>query len=249
MLCADDPNGRIDMTIKTSLPLRSVDSMDELQSAFSLKAAAGLLLAMTGGAVLAAVVLPALLPGLAASLMSAEPKAYWYLSRTSAFVAFALMWASMIFGLLMTSRTAKVWPGGPAAFDLHQFTSLLGLAVALFHAVVLIGDKYIGYSLSNILLPFNSTSYKPLWVGIGQIAFYIAILVSFTFYFRKQISQRGWRLVHFASFELFVMALAHGVLSGTDTGTTWAGAMYWIAASSVLFLTMFRIFAKPSRQK
>ena len=122
---------------------------------------------MAGGAVLAAVALPALLPGtLAASLTSAEPKAYWYLSRASAFVAFILVWASMIFGLLMTSRTARVWPGGPAAFDLHQFTSLLGLGVALFHVLVLLGDKYIGYTLPQLLLPFNSTEYKPLWVGI-----------------------------------------------------------------------------------
>ncbi len=228
----------------SSRPLRSVDSMDDLQSAFSLKSTVGLLLAMAGGAVLAAVVLPALLPSIAASLVSAEPKAYWYLSRASAFVAFILIWASMIFGLLMTSRTARVWPGGPAAFDLHQFTSLLGLAVALFHALILLGDQYIGYTLSQILLPFNSTSYEPLWVGLGQVAFYIALLVSFTFYARKLISQRGWRLVHFASFALFVMALAHGVLSGTDTGTAWAGAIYWVAAGSVLFLTLFRVFVK-----
>jgi predicted ferric reductase len=229
---------------QTSRPLKSVDSLDDLQSAFTLKGAAGMLLAMAGGAVLAAVVLPALLPGLAASLLGAEPKAYWYLSRASAFVAFILMWASMIFGLLMTSRAAKVWPGGPAAFDLHQFTSLLGLGAALFHAVVLLGDQYMGYTLAQILLPFNSTDFKPLWVGIGQVAFYVALLVSFTFYIRRQITQRGWRLVHFASFALFVMALAHGALSGTDTGTAWAGALYWVAGGSVLFLTLFRVFVK-----
>lgn len=228
----------------SSRPLRSVESMDELQSSFTLKGAIGLMLAVVAGALLAAVVLPALLPSLAASLTSAEPKAYWYLSRASAFVAFILVWASMIFGLLMTSRTAKVWPGGPAAFDLHQYTSLLGLAVALFHALVLLGDQYIGYTLPQLLLPFNSTGYKPLWVGLGQIALYIALLVSFTFYIRKLITQRGWRLIHFASFAAFVAVLAHGLLSGTDTGTAWAGAIYWLAGGSVLFLTLFRVLVK-----
>jgi predicted ferric reductase len=227
-----------------SRPLRSVESLDDLHSAFSLRGAVALLLSMAAGAVLAAVVLPALLPSLAASLVSAQPKTFWYLSRTSAFVAFILVWASMIFGLLMTSRTAKVWPGGPAAFDLHQFTSLLGLAIALFHVLVLLGDKYMGYTLAQLLLPFNSTNYKPLWVGIGQIAFYIAILVSFTFYIRKQITQRGWRLIHFASFASFAAVLAHGLLSGTDTGTAWASAIYWVAGGSVLFLTLFRVLVK-----
>jgi predicted ferric reductase len=227
-----------------SRPLRSVESLDDLQTAFSLRGAVALLLAMAAGAVGAAVVLPALLPGLTASIVSAEPKAFWYLSRTSAFVAFILVWASMLFGLLMTSRTAKVWPGGPAAFDLHQFTSLLGLAIALFHVLVLLGDKYMGYTLAQLLLPFNSTNYKPLWVGIGQIAFYIAILVSFTFYIRKQITQRGWRLIHFASFASFAAVLAHGTLSGTDTGTAWASAIYWLAGGSVFFLTLFRVLVR-----
>lgn len=237
------------MITTPSRSLRSVESLDDLQSSFSITSAIGLLLTMAGGAVLAAMALPALMPGLTASLVSAEPKAYWYLSRASAFVAFFLVWASMIFGLLMTSRTAKIWPGGPAAFDLHQFTSLIGLAVALFHVLVLLGDQYMGYSLAQLLLPFNSTGFKPLWVGIGQLAFYIAIVVSFTFYIRKQITQRGWRLIHFASFASFMAVLAHGVLSGTDTGTVWASAIYWVAGGSVLFLTLFRILAKPTKQK
>jgi predicted ferric reductase len=235
-----------DTMTNTSRPLRSVESLDDLESVFSLKGAIALLLAMAAGAVGAAVVLPALLPGLAASLLGSEPKAFWYLSRASAFVAFGLVWASMVFGLLMTSRAAKVWPGGPAAFDLHQFTSLLGLSVALFHVLVLLGDRYTAYTLAQLLLPFNSTSYKPLWVGIGQVAFYVALLVSFTFYIRKQITQRGWRLIHFASFAAFVAVLAHGVLSGTDTGTAWAGAVYWVAGGSVLFLSLFRVLARSS---
>jgi predicted ferric reductase len=224
-----------------SQPLKSVESIDDLQSTFSFKSALALLLAMAGGAVLASVVLPAMLPGLAASLLGNEPKAFWYLSRASAFVAFALVWASMIFGLLMTSRVSRAWPGGPAAFDLHQYTSLLGVAFVLFHALVLLGDRYIGYTPAQLLLPFNSAGFRPLWVGLGQVAFYVAVIVSFTFYVRKFITQRGWRLIHFASFALFVMALAHGILSGTDAGTTWASAMYWLASGSVLFLLLFRI--------
>ncbi|HEU5317568.1 MAG TPA: hypothetical protein VFX49_15755, partial [Chloroflexota bacterium] len=44
-----------------------------------------------GGAVLAAGVLPYLFPALAASILGPDAKAYWYVSRSSAFVAFALL--------------------------------------------------------------------------------------------------------------------------------------------------------------
>jgi hypothetical protein len=57
------------------------------------------------------------------------------------------MAASVAFGLIMTNRMARVWPGGPTAFDLHQFTSLLGLAFAVFRGLILLGDQYIKYTV------------------------------------------------------------------------------------------------------
>jgi hypothetical protein len=72
-----------------------------------------LLVAVLFGTGLAIIVLPAWLPALSASVTSPEPKAFWYLSRSSAFVSYTLLWMSMVFGLLMTSKLAPIWPGGP----------------------------------------------------------------------------------------------------------------------------------------
>src|SRR5687768_7961167 len=47
-----------------------------------------LLLAAVVGAFAAVVVVPRWLPGLSSSLLGPEPKAYWYLARSSALVAF-----------------------------------------------------------------------------------------------------------------------------------------------------------------
>ena len=35
-----------------------------------------------------------------------EPKAYWYLSRSSAIVAYILLWISMVLGLAITNKLA-----------------------------------------------------------------------------------------------------------------------------------------------
>lgn len=166
---------------------------------------------------------------------------YWYLSRASAFAAFGLMWLSMVYGLLITSRTARVWPGGPTAFDLHQFTSLLGLVFISFHALILLGDSYIGYTLAQLLVPFASTNYEQAWVGLGQIGFYILALVSVTFYLRNRMKPGAWWVIHFLSFGGFVLALVHGIFSGSDSGTTWATAMYWGAGLSTLALSVYRV--------
>jgi predicted ferric reductase len=143
--------------------------------------------------------------------------------------------------LLITSRTAKLWPGGPLAFDLHQHTSLLALAFSLFHGLVLLGDQYIGYTLVEVLVPFASTGYKPLAVGAGQVALYVLVLVALSFYVKQQLGRQVWRLIHAASFALFGLALLHGIASGSDSGTWWAQALYWLSGGSVLFLTVYRV--------
>jgi predicted ferric reductase len=165
----------------------------------------------------------------------------WYLSRASAFVAYVLLWWSMVLGLLITNHLARIWPSGPVAGDLHEHASLLGLGFGVLHALVLLGDQYIGYSLPQILFPFTSASYRPLWVGLGQISLYLLALVTLSFYVRRWIGARTWRLLHFLSFAVFVLALAHGLFSGTDSSAPWVVWMYLGSGLSVLGLTVYRV--------
>ena len=97
---------------------------------------------------------------------------------------------------MLTSRFARLWGGGPTVADLHQFSSLLALALALFHVVILLGDSYTRYRLDQLLIPFTATQHEPFWVGLGQLAFYLALIVTFSFYVRRTIGVRAWRLLH-----------------------------------------------------
>jgi predicted ferric reductase len=195
------------------------------------------------GALAAVAVLPAWLPSLSAATTGAEPHAYWYLSRSSAFVGYVMLWASMAFGLMISNKLGRLWPGAPTTFELHQLTGLLGLGFSLLHGLALLGDRYIGYSLTGVLVPFAGTGYRPVWVGLGQIALYGAALVGLTFYVRKYIGQRAWRVIHFFSYAVFALALVHGITSGTDTGEPWAVALYWGSGGILLFLTIYRVLA------
>jgi predicted ferric reductase len=215
--------------------------IEEMPPVMTLSSLLLMMFSIVAGVFMAAIVLPLWLPGLSASIFGPDHKAFWYLSRGSAFVSFALLWLSMAFGLIITNKMARVWPGGPSAFDLHQFTSLLGLAFAVFHALILIGDQYIGYTLAKIFIPFSSTGYKPFWVGIGQIGLYVWAIVALSFYVKSWIGTRTWRTLHFASFVMFIMVIIHGYSSGTDSGTPWALNLYWWAFASLLFLVFYRL--------
>jgi len=204
-----------------------------------------IILAIGIGALAAVIILPAWMPHLATSLAGSDPKAYWYLSRGSAFVALSLLWLSMALGLLITNKMARLWPGVPASFALHEFISILGLVFTLFHALILLGDHYINYTLVQVLVPFSS-SYEPLWVGLGQVGFYTLLIVTLSFYVRSHIGQKTWRSLHYVSFLTYLIAMSHAVTAGTDTSLPWAQQYYWISLGALLFLFCYRIVVNAS---
>lgn len=223
----------------------------EIPQALSLFELILMLLAVAGGALAAAVVLPMWLPGLTQSLLGTEPKAFWYLARTTGIVAYLLLWLTIVFGMVVSNKMARLWNGGPTAVELHQFLTWLAIAFGLFHALILTGDAYIKSTLVQIVTPFAYTGYEPFWVGVGQIAFYLAILVAASFYVRKQLGYRAWRMLHYVSFVIFLMLTAHGILAGTDTTQPAILTMYVASSVTVYFLLVIRIFsairtAKPS---
>jgi len=214
---------------------------DEYESSLTGQSAMVLFIAMTLGVLAAVLVLPNWLPGLSGSLTGTTPKVFWYLTRSTAFVAMGLLWASMMLGMGITNKMARLWPGAPAAFALHEYVSLLGLGFAAFHGLILLGDHYINFSLLQILIPFATLNYSPFWIGLGQLGFYAWALLVASFYIRKQIGQRIWRLLHFVSFLAYLGAMVHGMTSGTDSGLGWVQGFYWLTGGSFLFLFIYRL--------
>lgn len=193
------------------------------------------------GVAAALLLLPGWLPGLDRSMEGNSPQVFWFLSRSSAGIAYILLWLSMVAGLSITNKLARIWPGGPKAVDLHQYLSLLGLTFALFHGGILIGDRYIHFSLLTVLIPFSSHEYRPFWVGLGQLSTYLLGLVAFSFYIRRRITYRVWRMIHYLSFVVFGLALLHGIQSGTNSSQVWVNRFYWFSAGTLIFLSFYRL--------
>ncbi len=223
--------------------------LDEVKPSFSL---GGFALIMAGaflGALAAALVLPKWLPGLTSSLTAAEPKAFWFLARSSAFIAYFLLWLSMVLGVGITNKLAALWPGLPPTNEIHQYTSILGLAFGLFHGLIILGDKYIGFTLAQVLLPFTTSNYKPFAVGLGQLGFYLMLILTFSFYVRKKIGYKVWRAIHFLSFLSYISVLIHSLMAGTDS--TFPVVQYFslITGGLVLFMILFRILASRANAR
>mgnify|MGYP006278897831 CR=1 FL=1 len=218
----------------------------EFESTVGLQTAILFLLAFAIGAIAAVILLPIMVPSLTYSLEGTGPKAFWFLSRATSFVALSLLWLSMALGLIMTNKMARVWPGVPASFAIHEYVSLLGIGFAIFHAFILLGDQYIGFTVKQILVPFSTTGYRPFYVGVGQTAIYLWMIVAFSFYIKSRIGQKTWRWLHYLSFGIYLIGLYHGITSGTDTKDAWAQNYYWISGGALLFLLIYRILVSIS---
>ena len=76
--------------------------------------------------------------------------------------------------------------------------------------------------------------------GLRQIAAWLSLLLIASFHVRRHIGGRAWRRLHYASFVAFWLAVAHGLLLGTERTTVWANVLYLATTSVVTFLTFYR---------
>ena len=172
--------------------------------------------------------------------MAAQAPGFWYVSRAAAIVGYLLLWGSTAWGVLLSLRGAAGLVTKPLAYAAHNITSWLGIGFAALHALALLGDRVVPFTAAGLLVPF-AADYKPALTGLGTLSLYLALVVSVTFYLQKRIGRRAWRTIHYLSFLVFVGVTIHGIALGTDSNTRLMQAMYVLAGSSVLFLTLYRI--------
>jgi predicted ferric reductase len=173
---------------------------------------------------------------------------WWYVTRASGIIAYLLLWLSSVLGLAVTSKYLDGLLDRLFTYDFHEFISLLGLAFMLVHALVLMLDHYLPYTLTQVLVPFTSP-YRPFWVGFGVISFYIIVLVTVTFYLRSRIGTRSFRVIHYLSLLGYLGATLHGYFSGTDTALLTMQIIYKVSGLVVLLWTLYWLFLLGMRKR
>jgi predicted ferric reductase len=163
---------------------------------------------------------------------------WWYVTRASGIIAYLLLWVSTVLGLAVTSKYLDGMLERLFTYDFHEFVSLLSVGFTLVHVLVLLLDRYLPYSLIQILVPFLSP-YRPFWVGLGVIAFYVILLVTITFYLRNRIGTRAFRIIHIFSLLGYLGVTLHGYYAGTDTALPSMQILYKLTGLVVLFLTVY----------
>jgi predicted ferric reductase len=197
------------------------------------------LFAVAVGIILGAT-LPAAVAAIAQLAASAPDRLPWMATRVVAFLSYAAIAGSVIYGLLLSTKILDAIAHRPVTFALHQELAAIGLGLAGVHVALLGLDATQPFGFAAMLVPF-AAPYRPVWVGLGQLGLYLVAIVTASFYVRRRLGQRVWRLLHYTTFLAFVFVTAHGIASGTDTATAWAWWTYVGATVAVVFLFVYRV--------
>jgi predicted ferric reductase len=164
----------------------------------------------------------------------------WYSVRALGFLAYLVLAASVLYGLLLSTKILDAIAHRPVSFALHKDLAIVALILAGLHGAILLLDSSFPFTARSILVPFASP-YSPVTVGIGQLTFYASAVVTASFYVRRHIGQKAWRLLHYITFLTFAGASFHGIASGSDSGAAWAFWIYLVPVTGSVFLLTYRI--------
>lgn len=147
-------------------------------------------------------------------------EALWALGRGTGITALGFLTISLTLGIATRSgRPLLVLPRFAVA-DVHRFAALAGTLLVALHLALLLADPYAQLRLVDFVVPFIGT-YRPLWQGLGTLAFDLLLVVIVTSLVRHSLGPRVFRVVHWAAYALWPIALAHGLGNGTDAGHAW----------------------------
>lgn len=170
--------------------------------------------------------------------------ALWYATRGTGVVALLLLTAAVVLGITGTARFSSArWPRVMTA-GLHRSLSLLAAAFVAVHVLTTVLDPFAPIGWTAAVVPF-SASYRPLWLGLGAVAFDLLLAVLMTSLLRARLGYRAWRSVHWLTYACWPAALWHGLGAGTDTRLTWLVALDAGCAAAVAAAATWRISLLP----
>jgi hypothetical protein len=174
--------------------------------------------------------------------------AYWLASRALGVVALALLAASVALGLFLSGRIMRR-PGMPARLrHWHEANALTATGAIAGHGLLLLGDRYLHPHIRDLAVPFLM-AHQPAWTGIGIVAGWLTAIFSFSFYVRKWIGNKAWRLLHRWTLGAYVLSVAHTIGSGTDAHSPWLVALLVALTTPIVFGATYRFLPAASQAR
>lgn len=169
---------------------------------------------------------------------------WWYLSRGSGLVAWLVLAATCLWGILLITRMLKPADRPAWLLDLHKYLGLLSILTTVAHALFLMGDAWMRPTWEQLFVPGRLNDERMPGMGTavnwGILALYLLVVIQVTSWAMKLLPKRLWRAIHLTSYGLFVMATVHGLKAGSDVGNL----VLLMTMAAVIGVLLFALVAR-----
>lgn len=174
------------------------------------------------------------------------PTALWYAARSTGYVGLILLTAIVALGIVTSMRWSNPdWPRFVSQ-ALHRNLSLLVLVFLLIHILTSVIDPFAGIAVLNTVVPFTG-SYRPVWLGLGVVSVELLVALTVTSLLRQRIGFRFWRLIHWAAYACWPLAVLHTLGTGSDVRPVWAVLLTAGCVSLVVVAILWRLVGEGAR--
>ncbi|GAB3589707.1 hypothetical protein GCM10027446_02840 [Angustibacter peucedani] len=164
----------------------------------------------------------------------------WFVNRGTGVVLLAVVTASIVLGVLATTRAGSRWWPRFLTQGLHRNLGLLSVVLTLAHAGSAVADEYVDIRWWQALVPFGAT-YQPFWLALGTLAFDLTVAASLTSLLRHRMRHGVWRAVHLTTWAVFGLGVVHGLGIGTDAVEPWSLAVTTTCLVAVGLAALLRL--------
>jgi len=175
-------------------------------------------------------------------MLAVTAKLSWYVSRSAGLIAWALVAASIVWGLTLSGRLIRR-RGVPAwLLALHRYLATLSLVFVVVHLLGLVADNYVHFGWRELFVPLASR-WRPGPTAWGIAGLYLLVAIQITSWLMRRLPRRLWHTIHLSSIPLFVVGTVHGFQSGADRSNRlviWSGLVVICVTASLLVVRIVR---------
>ncbi|MFL6110320.1 MAG: ferric reductase-like transmembrane domain-containing protein [Catenulispora sp.] len=171
----------------------------------------------------------------------------WYATRAGGTITLLLLTATVVLGIAVGGKGAPRRIGRFEIGLLHRNLAILTLVFLALHIATAVLDPFVHLSWAAAIVPFGA-SYRPLWLGLGAVAFDLLLAVMITSALRLRLGLARWKAVHWLAYAAWPFALFHAAGTGSDTRLPlqlWLYAGCLAAAVAAVWWRLYR--AGPGR--
>ena len=173
---------------------------------------------------------------------------WWFVTRASGIVAWLMLTASVIWGVLLSTKAFPETRRPAWLHDLHRWLGGLTMSFVAIHVSALVADDYTHFGLADIAVPF-ATSWKSGAVALGIVAGWLLVAVEVTSLAMKHVPRKAWRAIHLTSYITFWLTSLHGAFAGSDRTSWLYQATAGASIIAVAWAVLYRVSTRRPRQR